>query len=466
MKNNKVLKAGIGYTIGNFLIKGITLLTLPIFTRLLSTTDYGLFNTYISYVSVVTIIIGLGFYGTIKNAKYDFRDNLHKYMSSVFFISLLALISLLIIFNLFFQQIENLVPFDQAVINILILQSFGSALIQIVSIRYTLDFDYKKYLTISFITTFANVVISIALISIIFDTNKFYGLVLGSAIPVILTGFILFFLVMRQGKFLVSKEMYSYGIKLGTPLISHSLSQVVLAQFDRIMILNLVNAAAAGIYSFTYNIALILKIIYMSFDSVWSAWFFAKMDQEEYSEIQEKSNYYISFFSIITIFLLMTSQELIKLLAPPSYWGGIQLASPLLLSVFFLFIYSLPAGIEFYFKQTKLIAKSTVVAALLNILLNYIFIQMFGYVAAAYTTLVTYILLAVLHWHISKKICSLKIFDISHFVIMSLSVISSAVITSLLNNYILLKYVILICILIVFVIKYKFEISRLIMKKR
>ena len=47
IKTNKVLQAGMGYTIGNYLLKGINLITLPIFARLMNKTDYGLFNIYI-----------------------------------------------------------------------------------------------------------------------------------------------------------------------------------------------------------------------------------------------------------------------------------------------------------------------------------------------------------------------------------------------------------------------------------
>ena len=70
----KAVKAGIGYTVGNMLVKGITFLTIPLFTRLMSTESYGLFNTFNSYMAILTIFIGLALHASIKNAKYDFGD--------------------------------------------------------------------------------------------------------------------------------------------------------------------------------------------------------------------------------------------------------------------------------------------------------------------------------------------------------------------------------------------------------
>lgn len=48
-KQNSIKRAGVGYTIGNYLIRGLGFLTVPIFSRLLSTADYGFYNTYTSY---------------------------------------------------------------------------------------------------------------------------------------------------------------------------------------------------------------------------------------------------------------------------------------------------------------------------------------------------------------------------------------------------------------------------------
>ena len=77
------VKAGLWYTIGNIALKGCAFLTLPVFTRLLSTSDFGVYNAYIAYEQIFTAILGVGFYGTIKNAKLDFKENFKKYLSSI-----------------------------------------------------------------------------------------------------------------------------------------------------------------------------------------------------------------------------------------------------------------------------------------------------------------------------------------------------------------------------------------------
>ena len=76
MNGNKYIKSGFWYIIGNLLIKGISFFTLPIFTRLLGTADFGKFNLFMSYENILNVIVGLGIAGTIKTAYLDYKKEL------------------------------------------------------------------------------------------------------------------------------------------------------------------------------------------------------------------------------------------------------------------------------------------------------------------------------------------------------------------------------------------------------
>ena len=75
---SKVAKAGIGYLIGNYLIKGVLFLTLPLFARLLSSTDYGLYNTFIATEGLLSIIIGWAIHASYKSAWYKYNASNHR----------------------------------------------------------------------------------------------------------------------------------------------------------------------------------------------------------------------------------------------------------------------------------------------------------------------------------------------------------------------------------------------------
>ena len=95
--------------------------------------------------------------------------------------------------------------------------------------------------------------------------------------------------------------------------------------------------------------------------------------------------------------------------APESYYDAIWIIPPVAMSVYFMFLYDLFAKFSFFYENTRLIAIATGAVAVLNVILNFIFIERFGYWAAGYTTLVSYIFYAVFHyilmWYTCKKYC-------------------------------------------------------------
>jgi len=108
--------------------------------------------------------------------------------------------------------------------------------------------------------------------------------------------------------------------------------------------------------------------------------------------------------------VIALAPELIKIFAPDSYAEAVWIIPPVGLSIFFTFLYCFFADFEYYYEKTRFIMVASVFSAGLNILLNYIFIREFGYIAAGYTTLFCYIVYTFLHYlnykYIINKILS------------------------------------------------------------
>ena len=82
---SKSLKAGIWYTISNFLVKGITFLLLPIFTRIMTSTDVGYFSNVMAWFNILAIITTFEVYSSVSIARFDYKDDLDTYVSSSLF---------------------------------------------------------------------------------------------------------------------------------------------------------------------------------------------------------------------------------------------------------------------------------------------------------------------------------------------------------------------------------------------
>lgn len=438
---NKVINAGIGYTIGNILIKGISFLTIPLFTRLMATEDYGIYNTYVAYVSIVAFIVSLGMDPTLKNAEYDFADRKGSYLSTILVTSFIFFLVTLFGISVFGHQLSDLLGLNRLLLMLIAVQAEAQAFINIYNIKLSLSYSSKSYLKIAVFNTVVSIFLSLLLIITVFKTNRYMGRVVGGIVPLVLVAVCIFIrkVVCFEG-IRFDMKMMSYALTLGLPLVPHLLAQIVNSQFDRIMISQMVGFSESGIYSFTYNIAVILQIIYSSLDSVWSPWFFSHMNSSAYSDIRVAAKKYVILMVFMTVSLMTISREFIMLMAPAAYWEGIRLVPILILGIFMLFLYTLPAGVEYFTKKTGFIALGSVLTAICNVILNYFGIRQYGYIAAAYTTLASYIILFVLHWIISRRLISNKIYSLKHIIMCISVVVIWVVVCLLLSENWLAKY--------------------------
>ena len=240
---------------------------------------------------------------------------------------------------------------------------------------------------------------------------------------------------------LFNTNYWKYGLSISLPSVIHTFSQQILSQFDRIMIGALVSVVAVGIYGFIQTIASILQIIVQSMDNAWSVWMYEQLDQKQYTQIQDKSKAYILLMNILYVGFISLAPDVIHIAGTKEYYDGISMVIPLSFAIYFIFLYSLPVHIEYFYKKTKFIATGTSLAAGINIALNYFFIRSYGYTASAWTTLASYFLLFVFHWFIAKKIDGNPMFPKKTIIgsIIALSTFSAW--TILIINHMLIRWI-------------------------
>ena len=138
----KYFKATGLYTIGNIFNKAMSLLLLPIFTRMLSTSSYGIVSTYNSWVNIAIIIIGLQSYLTLRSAYYDYKEDLNGYISTINTISFIAAgIVLAIAIGVSYLFIEN-VPI--VLVILCVIQAFTAAVTNVELQKEMMDVAYVK----------------------------------------------------------------------------------------------------------------------------------------------------------------------------------------------------------------------------------------------------------------------------------------------------------------------------------
>lgn len=446
-KKNSAFKAGIGYTIGNILIKGIGILTLPLFSRIMSTEEFGVYNVFMSYDAILFVVISLAMHTSVRSANLEFKDKVDDYVSSISLIYVINMVVFLIVVMLFGSMLSVWLGYEKTLLYMLVLYSFASSIVTLYNTRISLSYSYKQYLVVALVNSLGNVLLSLALILTVFRNKTDYGRILGTTAVTLTLAICLLVTFYRKAKPRVNGQYWGFALKYSLPVVPHGISQVLLAQFDRIMISKMVSDAAAGIYSLAGNIKLILTVITGSISTAWSTWFYTEMDRNNRGDIQKRAVQLSGLFTILTVGLMALSPELIYILGGAEYDQGKYVAIPMIVDAFVLFLYDVIVSGEYYTKKTGFIMLGTLVAAALNVILNYIFILKYGFIAAAYTTLFAYICYLVMHLIISRKLIGFFILPVKWVLIYSVIVAVMAAVDLVLTESLVWRW--LLCAVVV-----------------
>lgn len=422
--NNKIFKAGSWYTITNFLVKGISFLSIPIFTRLLSTSEFGMVSLYAAWLSIFTVLIGFGLNESIRRAKYDYSEELfNEFISSVLFLSVIIFSLYFLIFLLFIEFFLTVTGIGSILFYFMIFQAFFTNVYNIAITKYRLEYRYKFTSILTIFVTLSGLMLSIYFISNTFTENKFVGRIIGDGLLLIGAGLIFLLIFLNKGKRLISIGYWRYSLILGFPLIFHGLGLIANAQIDRIVINHFWGSSVTGIYSFAYQVGMISLIIAIGLDQAWNPWFFEKYKANAFNIIREKAKVLRNSYTVIYATILFLTPELVELMATKSYWEGQYIIPWIFMAHYFVFMYTLEINVEYASKRTKIIAAATIISAVINLGLNVLLVPKYGYVAAVITTVVSYYLLFLLHYFITAKIIKIKIFGFKFHLISTLYVL-------------------------------------------
>ena len=210
---------------------------------------------------------------------------------------------------------------------------------------------------------------------------------------------------MRKGKIFYSKKFWIYALGFNLPLVPHYLSQTVLNSADRIMIERMVGESESGIYNLAYSLSLIMTLFNTALMQTLSPWIYQKIKEKKNKDIAPIAYITLVMIAAVNLLLILLAPEAVAIFASKEYYEAIYVIPPVAMSVFFMYSYDLFAKFAFYYEKTKVIMIASVSGALLNLILNYIFIKKYGYTAAGYTTLVCFMVYSIAHYLFMRKVC-------------------------------------------------------------
>lgn len=439
-----VAKATIWFVICSTLQKCISVLTTPIFTRIMSTEQYGQFSVYNSWLQILMIITSLRLSWSVFNKGMSkFRNDRAGYASTMQTLTLFTtgiIFAVYLAFHNFFNRIIELPTFIMVAI---FAELFLTPAIDFWTVKKRYEYEYKAVVARTLFMSVLNA--GIGIVAVLMSEEKGFARILSCVAVNVCFGTVIFVSNRKAANTWFKWEYAKYALAFNLPLILHYLSQYVMDQFDRIMIQKLVGLTAAGIYSVAYNAGMLLKIVTQSANNALIPWEYERLEKKQMKEFDNVLFVVFIAVACIAMFFICFAPEMMRILAGEKYYEAVYAIPPVVIGLFFLFMYTTFANVEFFYEQNRFTMYISMIGAVSNIIMNYFGIKMFGYIAAAYTTLICYIIFAFSHYvymtySVKKALQIDKVFKTNRLLILSAVVLFGGIAVAYLYKYTILRY--------------------------
>lgn len=219
------------------------------------------------------------------------------------------------------------------------------------------------------------------------------------------------------------------------------------------MITRWCGAEENAIYSLAYSCGSMVTMLMTSMNSAYAPWLGEKLKAGKHDEIREFSKKYILGFTFLATGIMAVAPEVLYILGGKAYQEVKYVMAPIAMGCVCQFIYTMFVNVEQFKKKTVGMAIASVIAALVNLVLNYIFIPKVGYIAAAYTTLADYIVLLGIHMFLVYKLNLSDVYDYKVIVNMVLVMLGITFFMNAMYSFSFVRYIfvgtyVLICALL------------------
>ncbi len=460
MRKNKLLSSSLAYTIGNLLIQGLSFITLPIYTRVMSQEDYGNYNLYSSWVGIFSIFLGLQISGSFSIAKIKYEDKFKEYIASSTTIATIVFVVFSSISLIFHKNIEKILGFSTGILMFILIQGYLTHLQSSLSQYYIQTQETKKQLILSFFMSFGNVVLSLLFLCTL--KNDFLARILGGIVPGVVVGIIFLLFIYKSSTVILDVTFIKFILLTSIPLVFHILGHNLLNQLDRIMIGKYMTSSEVAIYSFGYSLGSIVSIALMSMNTAWIPWFFEEKKRGNIDLIKKYKERYLMVGVFLTIGFLSIFPELVLIMGGSSYKSSRDFIVLIVISYFIMFLYTFPVNIQFYYENTRYIPIGTLLAAVINYVLNFVLIPIQGIYGAAVATVISYISLLIFHHIIAKIKYNYNELSFLGYIILVVLVSLYGLFSNMFMENLLIRWLGCLVIFIILIIYYKKDIEKII----
>jgi len=403
----KFFRNSIIYLGSSLVNKAIPFFLLPILTKYLSPTEYGLLSVFLILITFYRAFIGMNIDVNIsKNFFNHTKEELAIIVGNIMFIllsSFLLVFMITLIGSLFFETIFSIpkkwiltIPlitymFMVNTLNLTILRNEGRALI------------FGVFEILNTATT-----MGITILLLVMYHYGWTSQVVGTLISYFLFYIISIVFMYKRGfiSLRYNNQVVREVLRTSLPLIPHVLGSILITVSDRLFIEQMIDLETVGIYSVGYTFGMVVILFTDAFIKTWSPWFFKSLVDPTLEKKQQIVKYtyaYIAAVLLLPIIISIGVKMVIPFIVDPSYFDATVYVFWIALGYSIHGIYRIFYPYLVVLGKTSFLGISSTLAAGINLGLNYFFIDYFGAIGAAYSTIIAFAVSGLMVFLYQKK---------------------------------------------------------------
>lgn len=415
-EKNKLLLKNIGvFTLGSFGSKILSFLLVPLYTAVLSTAEYGTVDLVTSTASLLTPILLLSIFDATLRFGMDNVYRKEDVLSTSIRIAVAG--SLILSAGVLAVALTHVVRIDNKYLFFLCIYFILGAFNQIFNL-YLRAKNQASVIAISgilctLITCVSNIVLLVSL------KWGIAGYMISNTIGVLIQNLYQLFVgkIYKDIKFRGFTDLSRPMVRYSLPLIANSLSWWINNASDRYILTILKGIAENGIYSVSYKIPTLLSMFQGIFYNAWSISAIAEFDEKDRDGFIGSNYSLYSFVSLaVCSGLLVVNIPLSTFLYKGEYFSAWKCVPFLLLGTVFSGISQFEGSLFAATKNTKAVAKTTVIGAIINTTCNLVFIYYIGATGAALATMLGYFSTWCLRTKYLQEFIKMKVNWMRHFI--------------------------------------------------
>ena len=447
------VKASTAFFLASLITKGIAYFTTPIYTRLLEPELFGKVSIFLTWLNVFGIIAMFSLMnGVFNNGMVDYPDDRDNYSFSMLILSNCITIITFIVVLLSFPFINQFIDLDFKYIVLMFAVFIFQPAYSFWSARQRYELKYKANFVWAVINALISPLVAILLIKYT-NLNRLDARIFGAECALLVVYIVFYFYLGAKNKYKIDTRYWKSAFLFNLPLIPHYLSALLLGSADKIMISKIINDSATAYYSVAYSVASFASVVWTAINASLIPFTYEKCKNEQYEDISKATIPIITLFAVCCTGVIMLAPEIVSLMATSDYKEAIYVIPPVVGGVFFQVQYYIYANVVYYYKKPIYVMIASVVSTVLNIGLNFYFINKYGYIAAGYTTIICYMIQAIIDYFAMKKVVGKSIYNMKYIVILSVVVIIISLLSNLIYDKFIIRYIILFAMALICFIK-------------